>query len=59
MEARQNADTTSADIACGGNIVIGIAIKKFGYFYPAAIAILYLPWFIARKDYWIHVGGRE
>lgn len=31
----------NADIACGGNIVIGIAIKKFGYFYPAAIAILY------------------
>ncbi len=33
--------------------------KKFGYFYPAAIAILYFAWFIARKDYWIHVGGRN
>ncbi len=47
------------NIACGGNIVIGIAIKKFGYFYPVAIAILYFARFIARKDHRIHVGGRN
>jgi hypothetical protein len=49
----QNADTTSADIACGGNIVIGIAIKNSDIFILQPLRFCILPWFIARKDYWI------
>nr|P36558.2 PUTATIVE PSEUDOGENE: RecName: Full=Putative uncharacterized protein HobH [Escherichia coli] len=40
---------TSADIACGGNIIIRIAIKNSDIFILQPLRFCILPWFIARK----------